>query len=387
MAAALGIGRFVYTPILPSMIDALAWSKADAGLVASSNFLGYVMGALAVARLGMAGRQRAWLLAALVVSALTSASMAFATHLAVFAGLRLLSGIASAFVIVIASTLVLNRLATARQGHLSAVHFAGVGAGIVLSAAMVSLLQAEAAGWPAQWIGSGLISLLATLAVAVLVPADAAEPTVVAASTVAVVTPGRHLAMFVLAYGLFGFGYVITTTFLVTIVRLTPGVQNLEAWIWILVGLAAMPSVMLWSRLGQRLGLMAAFAIACLAQAVGVLASVEWVTPIGVGAAAILLGGTFMGQTALGLMGARQLSGAQSQRALGLMTASFAIGQMIGPTVAGHLFDRLGSFRGPSLLAAVALILAAGLAILAGRGAAAAAVIAGARPAGPRQND
>ena len=40
MAAALGIGRFVYTPILPFMLDALRWSKVDAGLVASANFLG-----------------------------------------------------------------------------------------------------------------------------------------------------------------------------------------------------------------------------------------------------------------------------------------------------------------------------------------------------------
>jgi MFS family permease len=69
-----------------------------------------------------------------------------------------------------------------------------------------------------------------------------------------------------------------------------------------------------------------------------------------------------MAITALGLIGARQLSGSQAQRAIGLMTASFAGGQMIGPTVAGALFDRLGSFRAPSLVAAAALVVAAALA-------------------------
>jgi predicted MFS family arabinose efflux permease len=110
--------------------------------------------------------------------------------------------------------------------------------------------------------------------------------------------------------------------------------------------------------------------LACLAEAIGVAASVEWVTAFGIFISAVLLGGTFMGITAIGLMAARQLSGINSQRGIGLMTASFAVGQMIGPTVAGLLFDRLGSFRAPSLVAAVALVIAAALASVTSKAAA-----------------
>jgi hypothetical protein len=49
----------------------------------------------------------------------------------------------------------------------------------------------------------------------------------------------------------------------------------------------------------------------------------------GISLSAILLGGTFMGITALGLMAARELPVDRSQRAIGLMTASFASGQLI----------------------------------------------------------
>jgi predicted MFS family arabinose efflux permease len=365
MAAAIGIGRFVYTPILPVMLESLGWNKAAAGLVASSNFLGYLIGALLAARPIAVSFQRRGLITALLVSAMMTLGMAVQSHIAILMVLRLLGGAASAFVIVLASTLVLARLSAAGRGPLSAIHFAGVGAGIMVSAALVSALLAAGAGWQALWIWSGAAAFVATGLVALLIPDQTLVTTGPAAPSAAHSPHG--LPMLIIAYGLFGFGYVITATFLVTSVRMSPELRELETWIWVLFGFAAVPSVALWSWIGVRLGAMTAFALACLVEALGVAASVEWVTVSGICLAAVLLGGTFMGITALGLVAGRQLSSGNPQRVIGLMTASFAFGQMIGPTAAGYLFDSLGSLRVPSLVAAGALVVAAGLAIVAGR--------------------
>jgi predicted MFS family arabinose efflux permease len=360
MAAALGIGRFVYTPILPAMLDALHWSKSDAGLVASANFLGYFVGALLAGHPLVAARPRFWLLAALTISAASTAAMAAPSDIASFAVLRFIGGIASAFVIVCASTLVLERLSLSGRGSLSAVHFAGVGLGIMISAIAVSATLASGAGWRSLWIGSGAIALLAAIMAAWLIPA-AGNVTTPSTPKPANAGPSR-LGPMVVAYGLFGFGYVITATFLVTIVRMTEEVRGFEPWVWVLVGLAAIPSVAFWTRLGGRIGIMNTYAVACIIEAIGVAASVEWVTMSGVCFSALVLGGTFMGLTALGFMAARSLSSENSHQAFGRMTASFSIGQMAAPTLAGFLSERSGSFRLASLAAAAALIAAAALA-------------------------
>jgi predicted MFS family arabinose efflux permease len=81
----------------------------------------------------------------------------------------------------------------------------------------------------------------------------------------------------------------------------------------------------------------------------------------GILAAAILLGGTIMGLTALGLIQARKLARGDPRQSLALMTAAFGLGQMIGPSFAGFAFHYTGSFRAPSLAAALALVVAAAL--------------------------
>jgi MFS family permease len=75
-----------------------------------------------------------------------------------------------------------------------------------------------------------------------------------------------------------------------------------------------------------------------------------------------------MGITALGLVAARTLWVNDSRRALAIMSAAFALGQIVGPVVAGYGFDLTGSFLLPSLTAAAALCISAALAFKLDRG-------------------
>jgi predicted MFS family arabinose efflux permease len=361
LAAAVGIGRFVYTPILPLMVEDLGMTKGAAGLLASANFVGYLAGAFLAATPSVPGSRRTWLIMALTVSSLTTGAMAFASSHMVFLALRFAGGIASAFVLVFASALVLDRLSAADRSDLSAVHFAGVGAGIAISAVLVSILAAWGGGWRSLWLASGLTSGLAVGIVAGLIPGRV-EPATTMTPRVSRATP--RLVALVVAYGLFGFGYIITATFLVAIVRGSDQVRAFEPLVWLVVGLTAAPSVALWTSVGGKIGIARAFALACGIEAVGVAASVLWLAPPGILLAAALLGGTFMGITALGLIGARRLSEGDPRRTLAIMTAAFGLGQILGPTFAGAVYDATGTFLVPSLTAVGALLVGARLAMI-----------------------
>lgn len=359
MGSAMGIGRFVYTPILPDMAAALGLSASTAGFIASANFLGYLLGALIATAPRFAQDRRAWMLVGLAASAASTGAMALFSDVAWFLAMRFVGGAASAFVLVFVTSLVLDGLAAAGRASLSALHFAGVGGGIVVSAATVSALSGIEAGWRGAWIAVAALSLIALALVAVLVRPSA--PAARSANGVAGDRFGAPLIALTLAYGLFGFGYVITATFLVQLVRGSPAIAPLEPVIWLIVGLAAMPSVALWSALAKRLGIGGAYALACLLQAIGVLASVFWLAPAGAILAALLLGGTFMGLTALGLAGGRRLAPNSAARVIAIMTAAFGLGQIIGPSLAGWLHDLTGSFLWPSITAAAALATGAAL--------------------------
>ncbi|RJG47323.1 MFS transporter [Mesorhizobium sp. DCY119] len=364
MAVAMGFGRFVYTPILPGMMDELGLSAADAGLIASANYVGYLIGAVGAAGGWAHERERSVMLIGLGATAVLAASMGLTDSLFAFLAIRFLAGIASAFVLVFVSTIVFSHLALAGRNDLQALHFGGVGTGIAVSSAMMAVLIGAHAAWPDGWLGSAVLSALGFLAVWFLIDEG---PLVTGTARREPKLPNSlPLAKIIVAYGVFGFGYVVTATFLVAIVRQSEAGRIFEAVVWLVTGLAAIPSIWLWNKVSVRRGLTVAFAVGCVVEAVGVLASVSIGGYFGPLLAGFLLGGTFIAITAIGLQAGRLLAPEAPRRVLALMTAAFGVGQIIGPIFAGFAAEWSGSFTVPSIGAALALLLCGAIAWSAG---------------------
>ena len=360
MAAAMGFGRFVYTPILPGMMDGVSLSAADAGLIAGANFAGYLAGAILAAYGWAAGRERRIALAGLLATAVLLAAMAMTDSVPAFLAIRFLAGLASAFAMVFTSSIVLPY--AAQREEVPILHFGGVGLGIALSSALVFLVNLAvgdgAHGWRLSWIGSALVTLLALVIVARLLP----RPSSGIASVQEPPLPWRRpLVLLTLSYGLFGFGYVITATFLVTIARESAAGPAVEFLAWFVTGTAAALSLIAWRPLVRRAGIAAAYAGCVALEAVGVLASVLLPPVAGALVGGLFLGLTFMAITAYGLQIGRRLAPGSPRRALAFMTAAFGTGQILGPLVAGWVAEGSGSFTLPTIIAAATLAVSTAL--------------------------
>ena len=385
LAVAMGIGRFAFTPILPLMIQEGTVHLAQTAWLSSSNYIGYLVGALSLLK---SKRHPLFVVLGLTLVTLTTwlASLSSFGWLLV---LRFLAGVASAWVLVSISAFAINWLKS-RQVISSGLIYTGVGIGITLTGLICSyfIFQSATVNAAVQsslsplssrlWQYLGVIALLATLVVTfLLAKINSKSPSTAAAkanpskathtnpTSSSIPPPAKlKLANVLTAYGLFGFGYILPATFLPQIAKQWLSGQS-YLLIWPFFGLAAALSVVLSQGLQRRynnVSLLGVWRVSQIIMALGTLLPALWQSLAGLMLSALMVGGTFMVVTMAGLqVAASQVTHYPKYNLSALMTASFAFGQLIGPLAA---LIATGKNIWLALLPVSAIVLLIGVALL-----------------------
>jgi predicted MFS family arabinose efflux permease len=358
LVVAMGIGRFAFTPALVFMQRDLGLSDAGGGQLASINYAGYLIGALLAASVRTGSRQMPFLFF-LSISVISTGLMALSSDPLFWSVLRFSSGMASAFLFVLASGMAMDTLPGDGRG--TGLLYSGVGSGIALTG-MIAPYGDALGGWAGAWLVFGVAALLLSIPAAVLLR----EPEVPARH----VSPPKAQAIpfraLLFSYFCGGLGYIITGTFLVVIAERMPAMSGMGNTVWIFVGLAAVPSCVVWARLGVYWGLGTALRVAYFILAVGIVLPVLSTTAPAFLLSAVLYGGSFMGIVLLTMSLGKLSMPGDSGKAVGLLTAVFGIGQILGPWLAGSGAEHFGSFSVP-LLGAGGIVMLGGLSLQAVR--------------------
>ncbi|MEE2745444.1 MAG: YbfB/YjiJ family MFS transporter [Pseudomonadota bacterium] len=357
LALGMGIGRFAYTPILPFMIEELGLTAADGGLIASWNFVGYCVGSLLPIFSVFARNLKSWFFCSVFLSIISTAAMGLVTDLNWFILIRILSGISSAFILIFGTSLILPSVQELGRVSTSTTHLMGVGIGIVLSSIAVSVMGHLGFLWDELLFGTALLALFLAIPVFILTPADSRKKEGNTRKT----TSGYNMGfiLITMGYGLFGFGYVILATFVSTMARTVSELSSTEPYIWLLVGLAGIPSVIIWPWLGRIIGNDRALALACTFEAIGVFVSAAETSQLGIIVGSIILGATFMGITALAFLEGQNRFNGPVIASTAILTSSFSLGQVLGPYSAGLIIHATGNFHTVMSVSTAALVIAA----------------------------
>lgn len=363
LAVVMGIGRFAFTPLLPMMLHDGTVTLDQGGWLATVNYIGYFIGAAVCMFIRPdAVRMVRW---GLVATVLLTLGMALPGGMPAWSLWRAAAGVASAVVMVYTAAWCLQRLAELGQPALAGLIFCGPGLGIVVTGLGASGMVG--AGWHAEhgWLAFTALAVVLTAAVwRIFVAPPAVAATAAPAAQAPSSPPGgarldAQTWALTFAYGLAGFGYIITATFLPVIARQAlPGTVWADLF-WPIFGAGVAVGAFLATRVGMAHDNRKLLALLYGMQALGVAIAVVLPSVAGFALSSLLAGLPFTALVAFAMREARRLWGPQAPRLMGLMTASYGLGQIAGPPLATALVARTGGFAASLACAAAALALGA----------------------------
>nr|WP_284694495.1 YbfB/YjiJ family MFS transporter [Geomonas sp. Red32] len=375
----IGLARYAYTMLIPSMQAGLGLSYDRMGFISTGNFCGYLLsvlvapalikrlGARRVICLGLAPITLALLLMGRASGFWTPLLLYFAT------------GVGTGFANIPTMVLISHWFHSDRRGTAAGLMIAGNGAAIMLAGFLVPFLNRSqgADGWRSAWLVVGVISLTVSAIAAWAIrdrPADLGlEPSGTSRPPAPEqLVPHEHrgdgmlLVRLGILYFAFGATFMVYGTFIVTSMVREYGFSEAKAglyWSW--VGFFSFFSGILFGvlsdRIGRRYGLALVFAVQTAAY---LLAGLK--PGAGVLAVSLILYGLALFATPAIMAAAvgDYLGFTRAAGAFSTITIFFAAGQTLGPSVAGMIARSTGSFSGAYLLAAAMTATAMVLAIL-----------------------
>jgi predicted MFS family arabinose efflux permease len=362
IAVVNGFARFAYALILPVMRADLQWDYALSGWLNTANSLGYALGGLSGMLLLARYTPSTLFVTGLISTVISLLLVGFTSDFYLMLFWRLLAGVGSAWVFACGGSLVSAFYSKdpERAGSAIAIYFAGGGLGIALSGIVIYPVLSGGMTWSMAWITlAGVGALLAVLPVvsALGVSHQQTKPSPEKFAT-------RRYLPIICSYVLFGVGYIIYMTFVIAWLKEMRVGVLFSAGMWVVVGVGAMASGFIWRRAMAIWWPTRTYALATFTTGLGSLLPLLSNSELSLLISGFMVGGSFfMVPAAIAVLIRKTLPQTLWAKALNVFTMLFALGQAIGPVVAGWIADTVG-LNTAMLCGAVILFFSAALSFL-----------------------
>ncbi len=346
----IGVARFAFTSLLPSMLEDFL-SLIYAGILASFNFAGYLAGAVFSIFIKDINTKVKYFRIGMILSIVTTLMLATTTNETLWLVSRIIAGFGSAMVLIVGGAIVMVKLNFESKTKAMGIHFSGIGFAIVISE-LISQYILTNGTWKDAWLALSVFAFIVSFYSLYILSFDKVIKKEAVKHTLSRSIFSTYVILLILAYFTEGVGFVVQGTFLPDIINSLKGLEGYGNLGWLIVGIAGIPSSILWMRLAHNYGSVNVIIIAMALQIIGILIpalSTNITLNLLSGA---LYGSTFIGLVALFLNLGGQLAGKNPVVLMGAMTAAYGIGQVGAPLYSVALIDYFGNYNSTLYLTA-----------------------------------
>lgn len=339
----VGVARFSYTSLLPSMLEDNTLSLTFSGVLASLNYVGYLSGSIFAIFIKDINTKVKYFRIGTILCILTTLVMGVTTNEVLWLLSRIIAGFGAAMALVVGAAIVMTKLDFEDKTKAMGIYFSGIGLALALSD-VISRYVLYISSWQTSWIVLTLSGALVAFYPLYILSFDKkiSQNNEKHPFNKALFSP--FVVILIAAYFTEGVGFVIQGTFLPTILKSIPGLESVAGLSWLLVGLAGVPAAIIWMKLAHKYGSVNIIIIAMSIQIVGILIPTMTTNMYLNLFCGILYGGTFTGLVALFMNLGGKLAGKNPVMLMGALTTAYGIGQVTAPLYAVSLTEWTGNY-------------------------------------------
>lgn len=357
----VGVARFVFTSLLPSMLED-SIDIAYAGFLASINYLGYLTGSIFSIFIKDIHAKVKYFRVGLVLCVVSSFVLGITENSTVWFIARLFAGFGAAMALVVGSAVVMLKLKSINKTKAMGIHFTGLGFSIVITDLVMRAVFYYGGNWKDAWIILAMMGAILSCYSSYVLRFDKQPSNEIVKHKFDKALFSPMVVILILAYFTEGVGMVVQATFLPDIVNSLAGLDGYGGYVWLVVGIAGIPSCIIWMRLAHRFGSINIMMVAMLLQIVGILIPTFSSNIMMNLISGLFFGATFIGLVALFMNFGGQLSKKNPVFIMGAITSAYGIGQIIGPLYSVALIKQSSNYNDALYLTAV--IVAIGILLL-----------------------
>ena len=357
----VGVARFVFTSLLPPMLEDYL-TISFAGVLASINYVGYLSGSIFSVFIKDINTKVKFFRFGMFLCFITTLMLGVTTSETIWIISRVLAGFGAAMALVVGSAIVMNKLNIQNKTKAMGIHFSGIGFSILISDLIVRIVFYFNGTWQFAWVVLAIFAFVMSFYSMYILSYDKEVKQNSVKHHIDKKLFSPFVIILIMAYFCEGVGMVVQGTFLPDIINSLEGLEGFGSFTWTLVGLAGIPSCIIWMMLAHKYGSVNIIILAMFLQVIGILISALTNNIYLNLFSGILYGGTFIGLVALFMNLGGKIAGNNPVMLMGALTTAYGIGQVTAPLYSVALIEHFKTYD--YTLYVTAFIVSGGIALL-----------------------